>query len=254
MSTAMVAGAAALVAAAHPEWGPDRVKAALMRTAAGTLDLGAALGAATVPPANADLFPLRPAGRAGTPKDPEPLHGLGWRSGGADGLRRAPTAGLPGPTAGAANTDAWTAHPWLSGRWAADQPSIKSWAAQQWLARIWAARRWAAAGLQPAGWAALQWSWGGLLAAALDGQGGGLGRAVDWVARSWAARSWAQRGWGPADLAARSWAARSWAELAWEARSWAARSWAGIDWTARSWASRRWTAGAWAASSWSGTG
>jgi serine protease AprX len=254
MSAAVVAGAAALVAAAYPEWGPDRVKAALTGTAdpvgadgsgAGTLDLGAALGAATVPPANADLFPLRPAGRAGTPKDPEPLHELGWRSGGADGLRWAPAAGLPGPTAGASDTDAWTAHPWLSGRWAADQPSVKSWAAQQWLARTWAARRWAAAGLQPAGWAALQWSWGGLLAAALDGQGSGSGGAVDWVARSWAARSWAQRAWGPGDLAARSWAARSWAALAWEARSWAARSWAGIDWTARSWASRRWTAGAW---------
>jgi serine protease AprX len=268
MSTAVVAGAAALVAAAHPEWGPDRVKAALTRTATGTLDLEAALGAVPVTPANADLFPLRPAGRAGTPEDPPPiggagapppnppgpLQGLGWRSGGADGLRWAPAAGLPGPTAGAADTDAWTAHPWLSGRWAADQPSVKSWAAQQWLARTWAARRWAAAGLQPAGWAALQWSWGGVLAAALDGQGTGLGGAVDWVARSWAARSWAQRAWGPGDLAARSWAARSWAELAWEARSWAARSWAGIDWTARSWASRRWTAGAWAARSWARAG
>ena len=272
MSTAVVAGAAALVAAAHPEWGPDRVKAALTGTArplgqpraagsgAGALDLGASLGAASVPPANADLFPLRPVGRTGTPQDPRPiagagtapgpLDGLGWRSGGADGLRWAPAAGLPGPTAGAADTEAWTAHPWLSGRWAADLGSVKSWAAQQWLARTWAARRWAAAGLEPARWAALQWSWGGLLAAALDGQGTGPGGAVDWAARSWAARSWAQRAWGPGDLAARSWAARSWAELAWEARSWAARSWAGVDWTARSWASRRWTAGAWAARSW----
>jgi serine protease AprX len=271
MATAVVAGAAALVAAAHLEWGPDRVKAALTGTAdpleqptgvvprsdgsgAGTLDLEAAPGAAAVPPANADLFPLRPAGRVGTPEDPEALDGLGWRSGGADGLRWAPAAGLPGPTAGAADPDAWTAHPWLSGRWAADQPSVKSWAAQQWLARTWAARRWAAAGLQPARWAALQWSWGGVLAAALDGQGTGLGGAVDWVARSWAARSWVQRTWGAGDLAARSWAARSWAELAWEARSWAARSWAGIDWTARSWASRRWTAGAWAARSWARAG
>ena len=33
MSTAVVAGAAALVAAAHPGWGPDRIKAALTGTA-----------------------------------------------------------------------------------------------------------------------------------------------------------------------------------------------------------------------------
>jgi serine protease AprX len=258
MSTAVVAGAAALVAAAHPGLGPDRIKAALTGTAdplgqvngsgAGVLDLGAAAGTGTVPAANADLFPLRTVGRAGVPDAPEPLDGLDWRAGGADGLRWAPAGGLPGPTPGADDTDAWTAHPWLSGGWTAASWASKSWAAQQWLARAWAARRWAATGLEPAGWAALQWSWGGLRAAALDGLGSGGG--VDWLARSWAARSWAERAWDAGDLAARSWAARSWAELAWEARSWAARSWAAVDWTARSWASRRWTAGAWAAAGW----
>jgi serine protease AprX len=269
MSTAVVAGAAALVAAAHPDWGPDRIKAALTGTAsplaqpapsgsgAGSLDIAAAQGATSAPAANADLFPLRTVGLAGAPADPGSLDGLGWRAGGADGLRWAPPGGLPGTTAGAEDADGvWTAHPWLSGRWATDAVAAKSWAAQQWLARAWAARLWRTAGLGPAAWAALQWSWGGLRAAALDPidrgttpAGTGLG-AVDWVARSWAARSWAQRAWGPGDLAARSWAARSWAELAWEARSWAARSWAALDWSARSWASRRWTSGGWAARSW----
>ena len=180
MSTAVVAGAAALVAAEHPSWGPDRIKAALTGSAdpigqpgsgAGALDLGAALGTGTVPPANADLFPLRTVGRAGAPRDPEAAHGLDWRAGGADGLRWAPATGLPGETPGADDTDAWTAHPWLSGGWTAASWASKSWAAQQWLARVWAARRWAATGLEPAGWAALQWSWGGLRAAALDGAG-----------------------------------------------------------------------------------
>ena len=227
MSTAMIAGAAALVAAAHPDWGPDRVKAALTGTAtplgrpgsgAGAVDPEAAAAAGTVRPANADLFPLRTPGRAGAPPPPEPLDGLGWRPGGADGLRWAPAAGPPGPTAGADDTAAWTAHPWLSGRWTADGVAAKSWAAQQWLARAWAARRWTAAGLAPAGWAALQWSWGGLLAATLDGPGAGLGLGVDWVARSWAARSWAGLDW-----TAQSWAARSWTAGTWAARSWARR-------------------------------
>jgi serine protease AprX len=261
MSTAVVAGAAALVAAAHPDWGPDRIKAALTGTAsplgqpapagsgAGALDVAAALASGTARTANADLFPLRTVGRAGAtlPNPPGPVDGVGWRAGGG-GLRWAPAAGVPGPTAGAGDPLAWTALPWLSGGWVADTAAAKSWAAQQWLARVWAARKWAMAGLEPAGWAALQWSWGGVLAATLDGAG--TGGAVDWAARSWAARSWAERAWGAGDLAARSWAAGSWAALAWEARSWAARSWAGIDWTARSWASRRWSAGAWAARSW----
>jgi serine protease AprX len=235
MSTALVSGAAAVMAADHPDWGPDRIKAALT-------------GAART--ADGDLFPLRTVGLAVSPPDPGPLGGLDWRAGSDGRLRWVPAAGVPGPTAGAGDPEAWTAQPWLGGRWTTDLASARSWAAQQWLARVWAARRWALAGLQPAGWAALQWSWGGVLAATLDGAGAGSGGTVDWAARSWAARSWAERAWGPGDLAARSWAARSWAALAWEARSWAARSWAGIDWTAGSWASRRWAAGSWAARSW----
>jgi serine protease AprX len=113
MSTAVVAGAAA----AHPDWGPDRIKAALTGTAdplaapsgsgAGALDLRAALAAGTVRPANADLFPC------GLPAGPGP---------------RAP----PGPTAGADDTAAWAAQPWLSGRWTADGVAAKSWAARSW--------------------------------------------------------------------------------------------------------------------------
>ena len=265
MSTAVVAGAAARVAAAHPGWGPDQIKAALTGTAdplaqagagAGTLDLEAVLGLAAVPAANADLFPLRTVGQAATPTPPGPVAGLDWRAGGADGLRWAPAGGLPGSTPGADDTEAWTAHPWLSGGWTAASSASKSWAAQQWLARAWAARRWAATGLDPSDWGTtpafpqtppIDW---GTTPAVPQTPPAGTAGAVDWVARSWAARSWAERAWGPGDLAARSWAARSWAELAWEARSWAARSWAATDWTARSWASRRWTAGAWGARSW----
>jgi hypothetical protein len=173
------------VLAAHPGWGPDRVKAALTGTAgplgpvagsgAGALDLAAALGEIPDRVANGDLFPLRAVGRPGAPPPvpSDPLDGLGWRSGGADGLRWAPADGLLGPTAGAGDTEA------------VDGWSAKSWAAQQWLARVWAARQWSAAGLAPAAWAVLQWSWGEVLAATLDGGGlggtglGGLGGTVD---------------------------------------------------------------------------
>ena len=255
MSTAVVAGAAALVAAAHPEWGPDRVKAALT----GTADPLGADGSRRDPRPGGGAggghgaagqrrpFPAA-AGRAGGhPQGPRTAARarLAVRRG-----RRAPlgaASSLPGPTAGASDTDAWTAHPWLSGRWAADQPSVKSWAAQQWLARS-----------------------GGQALGGRRAPAGRLGRPSMVMGRP-AGRRPRRQGSGPGgrstgspaaggqelgpaawpgDLTARSWAARSWAALAWEARSWAARSWAGIDWTARSWASRRWTAGAWAARSW----
>jgi serine protease AprX len=107
MSTAQVAGAAAAVAAAHPDWDPDQVKAALVTTArplgAGlaALDLEAALGLASVKPANGDLLPLLAAGRAPASLQARALPAIRWVA--------------------------------------------RHWAARHWAARHWAARHWATA-------------------------------------------------------------------------------------------------------------
>jgi serine protease AprX len=228
MSTARVAGAAAAVAAAHPDWGPDEVKAALAASAAtpgGALDLDAALGLPTVTPANGDLFPLRTPGAAAEPDAPGWLGVLDWRAGAFEGLRWTLADGAE-PAAGPA---AWEAGPWLATRWTTGQAG--SWATQQWLSRSWAARSWVAAGLDPAGWAALQWGWGAVASVVA----GGTQTLLGWVSRQSAGL----------DTRARSWVARHWAELLLAARSWAARSWAGADWIARSWAARSWGARSW---------
>jgi serine protease AprX len=225
MSTALVAGAAAAVAAAHADWGPDMVKAALAGSAGGgTLDLDAALAAVPAAPANGDLFPLR-GGGAAAPSAPAFLGALDWRAGAFEGLRWAPDGGA----AAAGGPAAWEARPWLAGRWSG--PEAGAWAAQQRLARTWAARSWLAAGLDPAGWAALQWGWD----AVAGGLAGGAQTLPGWVARHWAGL----------DALARSWAARHWAELAWAARNWAAGSWEGAGWIARSWGARSWGARSW---------
>jgi serine protease AprX len=228
MSTALVAGAAAALAAAHADWGPDRVKAALAVSSAanaGALDLDQLMEAAPAAPANGDLFPLRSPGAAGAPSAPAFMGALDWRAGAFEGLRWA----LDGGVAAAAGPAAWEARPWLTSRWRGGQSG--TWAAQQWLARTWAARSWLAAGLDPAGWAALQWGWGAVAGALA----GGAQTLLGWVARHWAGL----------DALARDWVARHWAELLPAARNWAARSWAGTDWIARSWGARSWGARSW---------
>jgi subtilisin family serine protease len=108
MSTAVVAGAAALVAAAHPDWGPDRVKAALIGTAsplaqpagsgAGTLNVGAALGATSVPAASAELFPLRTVGLTAPPEPPrDPWTGSAGGPAAPTGSAGRRRAACPGP-------------------------------------------------------------------------------------------------------------------------------------------------------------
>jgi putative transposase len=172
-----------------------------------------------------DLFPLRTAGAAAEPSAPGWLGALDWRTGAFEGLRWTLADGAE-PAAGPA---AWEAGPWLATRWTTGEAG--SWAAQQWLSRSWAARSWAASGLDPAGWAALQWGWGAVASVLA----GGAQTLLGWVSRQWAGL----------DTRARSWVARHWAELVWVARSWAARSWAGADWIARSWAARSWGARSW---------
>jgi serine protease AprX len=155
MATALVAGAAAAVAAAHADWGPDEVKAALVATARtpggpgrsgppgpasggpGALDLAGALRVASVEPANGDLLPLRAPGRPGTPASPG---ALGWRAGAFEGLRwgcaegEAPAAAGPAVLARLWPWDGWPSR------------GDRTWAARQWLARNWAARNWGRSG------------------------------------------------------------------------------------------------------------
>jgi serine protease AprX len=87
MSTAVVAGAAALVAAAHPDWGPDRVKAALTGTAS-------------------PLARPAPAGGSGGPP--------GWSPGGS--------GGSPGGTARARGRST-LGPPWARVQWRRPTPT-----------------------------------------------------------------------------------------------------------------------------------
>jgi serine protease AprX len=154
MATALVAGAAAAVAAAHADWGPDAVKAALVATARspgappgpagpaaggtggpGALDLGGALRVASVEPANGDLLPLRALGRPGAPPS---AAAPGWRAGAFEGLRWGLAEGEVPATAGpAGRARLWPSDGWLS-------KGDRTLAVPQWLARSWAARNWAA--------------------------------------------------------------------------------------------------------------
>ena len=117
MSTAVVAGAAALVAADHPGWGPDRIKAALTGSAdpvgqpgsgAGALDLGGGAGhghgaaGQRRPVPAADGRPGRSAPRprsgwtAWTGGPAAPTGSAGRRPAACPGRRPGPTTPTPG--------------------------------------------------------------------------------------------------------------------------------------------------------------
>jgi serine protease AprX len=225
MSTAIVSGAAALIAAAHPGWGPDEIKGALVGTSrpvagqrAGALDLRAAVGLGRARSANGDLLSLEVPGQADAPTDPgADVTSLGWReSDDFEGRRWMARGWSAGDWADAD----WDARQWAARQWAARQWAARQWAARQWAARQWAARQWARTGLGAENWAALQWTWIDAAESSQDIPQGDLAMP-DWMARQWAARQWAGRQW-----AGRQWAGRQWAGRQWAGRQWSARQWA----------------------------
>jgi serine protease AprX len=251
MATAVVSGTAALIAAEHRGWGPDKIKGALVGEAdelrddlPPALDVPGTVAAGKAAAANQDLVDLGGPWDVEAPVDPgADATSMRWRDGDWDGQRW----GGRGWTARQWAAADWNARQWAAGDWSGRQWAGRQWAARQWAARQWAARQWAAAGYEPESWAALQWTWAapaGWTPRTADND------EVDWIARQWAARQWAGRQWAGRQWAARQWAAQDWAGRQWAARQWAGRQWAAQDWAARQWAGRQWAGRQWAARQW----
>ena len=145
----VVAGAAAALLGAHPDWTPDQVKGALMQTAVspalnnarqvgvGSIDLRAALGLASPPNPNAALLPFVTADPAGgaVPVFDE----ASWAS------------------AAQANAS-WASASWASASWASASWASASWASASWASASWASASWSSASWASASWANASWA------------------------------------------------------------------------------------------------
>lgn len=162
MSTAVTAGAAALLLDADPSLTPDLLKAHLMAgvaavngaettaAGAGALDVVAAI-ASSAGPANGDLPPLPGGAKVRAPKDPHP--------GAKD------------------STFGWTARPGGPDRWEGRGWGGRGWGSADWSGRGWGSSEWAGRGWAGRGWAGQRWA------------------GSDWAGRGWAGGTWASLAW-----------------------------------------------------------
>jgi hypothetical protein len=138
-----VAGAAAQILAAHPNWTPDQVKGALMLTAkhlpealplsvgVGEVNAGAAANVTSPPNPNAALneFLVSTSGGSGRVFD-----AASW--------------------ANVARTNAsWASASWASASWAS-----ASWSSASWASASWASASWASQSAESASWASASWA------------------------------------------------------------------------------------------------
>jgi serine protease AprX len=212
MATALVSGAAAVLAERHPGATPDDLKGALVSSA----------GADTVVQLNA--------------ADNADWDASWWQPyrlafGGSDLGLRGWTAGMPW-TAGHWAEDYWTAGHWAAGHWAAGHWAAGHWADRSWEAGHWAGDQWVAGHWADGAWDAGHWA------------------AGHWAADNWQAGHWAQNAWSAGHWAAGHWAAGHWAAGHWAAGHWADDAWTAGHWAAGHWAAGHWAAGHWAAAHW----
>jgi serine protease AprX len=197
-STAVVAGAAALLLQRNPGLTPNQVKGLLRATAyklpqetsltqgAGRLDIKRAV----------ELL------EKGTPATYAQAHLVSLGTGSLHDSRG--TSVTVDQETGSVLTGEVDAmgQPFDAAAWAPLSALGRSWSGGTWNGRSWSGDGWTSTG-----WAGRSWS------------------GEDWAGRSWSGRSWSGR----------SWSGRSWSGDDWTGRSWSGRSWSGRSWSGRSW-------------------
>jgi serine protease AprX len=136
-SAPVVAGAAAWVLAAHPEWTPDQVKGALMLSAKPT-SAGNALG---VGEANATA-----ARSVSSPPNPNAA------------LNQFVVRDPAGGSTSVFDAAAWSQAAWANANWAAAAWSQAAWSQAAWNSAAWAQAAWAQAAWNSAAWAQAAWA------------------------------------------------------------------------------------------------
>ena len=151
-SAPMVAGAAAMLLAQHPDWTPDQVKGALMVSASptpaaapgslgvGELNVFAARMVSNPPNPNAGLDQFLTAGSNGTVT----FNSSAWQ-----------TAALANVAWGSAawSDAAWASAAWSDAAWASAAWSDAAWASAAWASAAWSDAAWASAATSDAAWA-----------------------------------------------------------------------------------------------------
>jgi serine protease AprX len=150
----IVAGAAAQILAAHPNWTPDQVKGALMLTAkptpsaaplssgVGVVDVARAVALASAPNPNAALQPFVKPDPAGGPY--RVFDAASWAS----------TAKANASWASASWSDAsWNSASWNSASW-----NSASWNSASWASASWSDASWSSASWSDASWASVSFA------------------------------------------------------------------------------------------------
>jgi serine protease AprX len=153
----IVAGAAAQILAAHPDWTPDQVKGALIATARALPAAGTGAGAGEIDVVAAAALTAPPSANAAVDSYvvTDPLTGL--RSFNSVAWLRATNPSIFSPTGSGSTGSATTSASWSSASWTSASWSSASWSSASWTSSLWSSASWTSASWSSASWSSLEW-------------------------------------------------------------------------------------------------
>jgi serine protease AprX len=193
MSTALVSGAAAVLAEFRPFATPDDIKGALASTGdtiAG--EIGAAVDLAAADAADAD-------------PSWQQTHPIGFKGLGGKVRAGMPWQGADGPGVGVT----WARARWMDGEWQRARWMDGEWQRARWMDDDWARARW-----MDSDWARARW---------MDGE---------WQRARWMDDHWTRARWMEQSFARARWMDANFARARWMDVDWARARWMTVDWSA----------------------
>jgi serine protease AprX len=154
----IVAGAAAQILSAHPNWTPDEVKGALMASATrapnaaplsvgvGVVDVAKAVAMTSAPNPNLALNRFVGSSSGGSGKT---FDAAAWASAAQSDAAWASAAW---------SSAAWASAAWSSAAWASAAWSSAAWASAAWSSAAWSSAAWASTSQEDAAWASLSYA------------------------------------------------------------------------------------------------
>jgi serine protease AprX len=185
-ATPMVAGAAAMLLAQHPDWTPDQVKGALMVSASATP--AAAPGSTGVGELDVAL-----ARRVTDPPNPNA------------GLDQFLTTGSDGTVT--FNSSAWQAAAQSNAAW-----SDAAWSDAAWSDAAWSGAAWGSAAWGSAAWSDAAWS-------------DAVRNSAAWSDAAWSDAAWSDAAWSDAAWSSAAWGSAAWSDAAWSSAAWSSAAW-----------------------------
>ena len=135
----------------------------------------------------------------------------------------------------------WTGSSWTGSSWTNTVPwNGSSWTGSSWTNGPWNGSSWTGSSWNGSSWTGSSWTnvpWNG----------------SSWTGSSWTGSSWTGSSWTGSSWTGSSWTGSSWTGMVWDGSSWTGSSWTGSSWTGSSWTGSSWTGSSWTGSSWTGS-